>query len=559
MNKFIIALIFIIWNLIHFYFFWLNDVLKNADSFAYLQMAYNLKHFSIDGFWTGWFWFVYSMWIAFFNFFISNDFYAGLFFNLVCLNLIWWLCYLLWRNYFLDKYNNLFLILVFLSPILLNYNISILSENIYIPLFLILFLSVLIFKDIPYVRTSVFLWFILALMYLTRSEAFIYIWSVWLVFLYLLIAKKIPFSQFVKNSLALIISFLIFITPYLFYMHSLTWEWWLTNKWSSNLRQAELRWVNKMDDDWFEKAVWELTPDSHHLMAWFAWGLKYEKSYDNITLKEFVLKNPEQFFQRFLQNQYKLYSQNLFHLISGDAKELYFLPWSKLISGNILFLAIVLIPILLMFYWIIAFLREKNYYLIFSFLSFFLTASFFFTLFFVLDRYFVIFVPLFLFFIVYWVQEIRIRSNYFEIPKYILTSILLLSIYLLWIFSFYNSNKEQDEYYSLKKTAWEWLWDYHFWKTNLKILERFPIVTYYSWSKQRWITPYTDNIKDVIEYAKFNKIDYLVVDSMDFLKYRPGLSFLLNSNIKYFPWMTKLKEFDNQKWQKVIIYRFENK
>lgn len=58
-------------------------------------------------------------------------------------------------------------------------------------------------------------------------------------------------------------------------------------------------------------------------------------------------------------------------------------------------------------------------------------------------------------------------------------------------------------------------------------MERFPIVTYYSGSKTRYITPYTDNFEDILEYGNYNNIDILVVDSMDFNTYRPALSYAL--------------------------------
>lgn len=75
-------------------------------------------------------------------------------------------------------------------------------------------------------------------------------------------------------------------------------------------------------------------------------------------------------------------------------------------------------------------------------------------------------------------------------------------------------------------------------------MERFPIVTYYSGVKTRWITPYTDDPTDIISYAHFNDIELLVVDSMDFLTYRPALAALLQETPKGF---TKLKEFHNDK------------
>lgn len=556
MKKYILLLIFILWSLLHIWFFGINQVLKNADSFAYLQMSSDFLKLNISWFWTGWFGFIYSAFIALFNLFIPNDMTAWFVLNIVCFNIIAFLCYLLWRNYLKEKYIYLFLTLIFLSPILLNFNISILSENIYIPLFLILFLSVLNFRFSPTFQSSLFLWFIIALLYLTRSEAFIYIWSIWLIFIYLWLSKVTTFKTFLLNSITLIISFFVFISPYLYYMHTITWEWWLTNKWSSNLRQAELRWLSKMDDDWFERAVWELTPDHHHLIAWFAWWLKYDKPLESKSLKNYILKDPKKVIYRQFENQKKLFSSNLVHLIVWDAKELYSLPWSSLFYKNIFYLAIIFIPIILMIWWIISLLREKDYYFVFSFFAFFLTASFFFTIFFVLDRYFVIFVPLFIFFIVYWLESINFENNFLEISKDLSIWWLIVCLYLLWLFSYYNTNKNMDEYYKVKQIAWEWLKEYTFGRESLKVMERFPIVTYYSNSKVRWLTPYTDNIKSLVEYAKYNEIEYLVVDSLDFKKYRPDLKILLDKSYINWPWLNKIKEF-NYNGQKVILYRIE--
>lgn len=85
-------------------------------------------------------------------------------------------------------------------------------------------------------------------------------------------------------------------------------------------------------------------------------------------------------------------------------------------------------------------------------------------------------------------------------------------------------------------------------------MERFPIVTYYSGSKNRWITPYTNNAQDIVEYAYFNNIEYLVVDTMDFLTYRPELSQLLEKTPEN---MILLQEFTNEKQQKVLLYKIK--
>ena len=89
------------------------------------------------------------------------------------------------------------------------------------------------------------------MLYYTRWEAFIYIWSVFIIFLILYIKKYISLVKFFKYNAILMLLFAIFISPYIYYLHTITWEWWITNKWASNLRQAQMRWVEEMDDSWF--------------------------------------------------------------------------------------------------------------------------------------------------------------------------------------------------------------------------------------------------------------------------------------------------------------------
>jgi len=85
-------------------------------------------------------------------------------------------------------------------------------------------------------------------------------------------------------------------------------------------------------------------------------------------------------------------------------------------------------------------------------------------------------------------------------------------------------------------------------------MERFPVVTYYSGTKQRWITPYTDNLDDLLEYAKYNHIDYLVVDTLDFKTYRPKLDYLLSEDFEHKS-LHKIKTIQVNK-EKVILYKF---
>jgi hypothetical protein len=61
-------------------------------------------------------------------------------------------------------------------------------------------------------------------------------------------------------------------------------------------------------------------------------------------------------------------------------------------------------------------------------------------------------------------------------------------------------------------------------------------------------------LENLIEYAKFNKIDYLVVDTLDFKTYRPKLDFLLKDDFENES-LHKIQTFQVNN-QKVILYKF---
>lgn len=519
-------------------------------------MASNLAQFKLEWFWTGWFGFLYSLLIAPFSLLFSDVFVLAKLLNLVFFAIWWLFLYKISRKYLNDTFVFLPLVLYYLSSSLIFFNIQVLSENIYIPIFLALFYSLQKFSKEPNLIKSIWIWAIFALMYFTRAEAFIYIWSVFLIFLFLIFAKKINFKKFSLYFATIIISFFLLISPYIYYLHSITWEWWLTNKWSSNLRQATMRWIEKMDDSGFEQAVWELTPDKHHLIAGFAGWLQYDKSYSTWSTKDFLISNPSKTLNRIKENQIKLYSQNIPKILVWDYLKLAF------DKTNSLYLRIFYIITSLLFLfsfigWFYYFLRNNRNTVIVLFSSFFLTASFFFTIFFVLDRYFIIFLPIAFIFSAYFLENIKSSIKQFVF------FILFLAINISWLVIFYSENSQADSDYNIKKVAWNRIQenyskkinDWKYFNTDTKIMERWPITTFYAWSKERWLTPYTDNLPDIVKYARYNNIDLLIVDNIDFATYRPGLKALLEWKDNYF-WIEKVKEF--QDWdKKLIIYKFK--
>jgi hypothetical protein len=331
--------------------------------------------------------------------------------------------------------------------------------------------------------------------------------------------------------------------------------------------------------------VAELTPDSKHLIAGFAGGLKYDKPTTWISLSNYILEDKSRFLNNWWDNQIKLYSDILPNIIDWPARTLYYNIDSTFFYKNKIFFIIILIPLLLFIIWLINLYKNKKRDILIILFSFFFIASIFFTLFFTLNRYFIIFIPLFLIVIVYGIQTIdkifsftwtgftkkTLDSSKFSGHKILKIFLILnfIGIYLLWLLSYYNTYKLVDEKYEIKKIAWEWLKEnkinspiipFHKGdENNINILERFPIVTYYSWTNHRFITPHTSFLTNLLNYAKYNKIDYLIVDSLDFAKYRPKLEFLLDEK-KEFVWLERVKVFEKEfNWekQKVIIYKIK--
>ncbi len=578
MYKIILLLIFVDWIALRIFFLQLNEILKVPDSFAYLQMAANLQDLSISWFWTWWFWFLYSLPIAFVNIIVDDLFLSAQIVNIIFSWLTWIFLYLIWKRYLDEKYNIIFMWLYFLSSTLIHYSVNVLSENLYIFLFVFLIFIIHKFLDVVWFRNEVFsLWwqvynvnnfkeiylytwlisFILALMYFTRSEAFIYILSIFFILFTIYLRKNINLTRFFKVGSVWLALFLLFISPYIYYLHTITWEWWLTNKWSSNLRQAQMRSIDNMDDSWFEKAVWELTLDKHHLIHWFAGWLKYDKPQGNLTFSEYIFDDFWWFLSRFINNQIKLYTKTLPWLIIKDWLKEYNNE-DSIFYNNKVVLLVILLPLVLFWYGSYLFLfkrlisvaSKRNFFLILS--SFFFVASLFFTFFFVLERYFIVFLPFAFLVIVYWWQQLFKELDSMAVFKYILLLILLSFTSVLWTWWYFVKNSYNDTPYDLKKEAWEWI-SRTYDQKSLKIAERFPIVTYYSWTRERWLVPYTDKIKDLYEYLSFNWVDILVVDSMDFKKYRPMLSFLQNYEIKH-KWFEVIKIF-KKPWQIVILYK----
>jgi hypothetical protein len=87
--------------------------------------------------------------IALINFFLDNNFLSAQILNIILFNFSAFLLYKIAKPYLSQKYLIVLIALFFLSPILLHFNIAILSENIYLPLFLLIVLGLQNFIEEP--------------------------------------------------------------------------------------------------------------------------------------------------------------------------------------------------------------------------------------------------------------------------------------------------------------------------------------------------------------------------------------------------------------------------
>jgi hypothetical protein len=80
---------------------------------------------------------------------LNNNFLSAQILNIILFNFSGFLLYKIAKLYLSQKYLIVLIALFFLSPILLHFNIAILSENIYLPIFLLTVLGLQNFIEEP--------------------------------------------------------------------------------------------------------------------------------------------------------------------------------------------------------------------------------------------------------------------------------------------------------------------------------------------------------------------------------------------------------------------------
>ena len=559
--RLIIIFIFLAWTSLHFLFLPLNQIVKTNESFDLLRMSNSFWNFDINLLWSDNVWFLYSLLVAITEKLVAiinnNFFWYQLFditlisakiLNVILFSIAWIFLFIIWKKYLSQKYNSLLIILFFISPALINHNIAISSENLFIVLFLVLFLVLerviselsvkrefirILWKNVELNNKkeiaiiSFFLASLLWIMYYATPYSSIIIISIIFIIIHLILRWDTSFLKWISSIWLIFIFFVIFLIPSFLHKDSEV-EITENNKYLKDI---------KFDSDYKESPIFS-------------------------SLSEIVNTDKKELYNKFIENQKNLYIEVIPKMIIWDMYKVYYNN-NFILNKNKIFLFFIFFPPFLLLYWlykliftrIIRLTDKKNLMLIFIYT--FLVFSAFFSLFFVSEKVFVIFMPLLILIMLYWTQELLFNEDIKEwlfsiILKYSWTVLILIWLFASWAWGFYNTYNFDEQYY-IKKDLWIKLSKEVENPEKTKIMEILPTFTYYAGAEKRYNIPETDSLTNIINYAKENKIEFLVVDNLEFLEYRNWLSFLLNETKKH-TWL-ELYDIYEKWWEKIILYK----
>jgi len=524
-NK-IIGLIFILWVSLHIYILQINQIVKTNIWFENIKLINNFKDLSITGVWDFSIWFLYSLLIAPVDIFIKNHLLSSQIINIILLIISWLLLFNLWKKYLHPTYNTLAIILFFISSNIIDYTNNINEINLSITLILLFtllihkllsetsirsmnikvhWINVKVTNNKDIIKKSIFVWLGLSLLFFTIQISIVFLISILFILIYFLLIKKLSFKILLISYSTIILTFLIFISPYIYI-------WWIKSYTNNNL--------SLINSSKIINSSWENI------------FLKNEKDFFSIIFPRVVLGN---IMDSYVDTSFILYNNKIFFII-------------------------MLTPILFFIFGIYKLLFDKRVlitekrYLLPIFLSLFILINLLLGLSIFSNNYFIVLLPIIILITCFGAQNIIL----FEIEllsaiKFLTISFIFISIYTQWTIHYFTYNFYNDNKYEIIKEMWLWLKDNK--KPNIKIMETLPIVSYYSWGNKTFALPKTDKIEDIILYAKNNKINYLVIDSLLLSKNNPWLKYILEDNYKNNS-IEKIKEV-KKIWQKVILYKFK--
>lgn len=325
-------------------------------------------------------------------------------------------------------------------------------------------------------------------LYLIRSEGILLL-VLPIVFL-LRNIKKSEIKKAFKSFSLIVIFFLIVIAPYFYFLYQNTGKLISNGKTAPNLIVSKIlngKDLGNMSED--EYNTYEKTFSNYDEKTN---SIKLPEEFSDISLTDYIMENPANFLQTFFK---------------GVASEV------KVLS-NVYGLAIFLIPILLLIFFIMIKKFKSDEKVIVLFLLLFLFLSIF-PIFHIESRYllqsfvFIIFLSSLGCFLDDKINPSKHFSKFLKIFFLVLKFFILIFIFT---FSIINLVFCANNYPKEQKLAAEYI------KNNLElnhkdviIMSRKPEIAFYAQSKNFVPVPYT-NIGNILKFAKANKVNYIVID-----------------------------------------------
>src|SRR3989338_4641110 len=378
------------------------------------------------------------------------------------------------------------------------------------------------------IKLYLILGLMLGLCYLTRPEAVFYVlfFSV-LIFLKFIKTLKVNMKQVISGLILLIFSFLIISSPYLIFLHEHTGKWSLSQKTDVVFKFRE----NTLYSPEYEKANFGLSADGKSL------NLSPYDATAKQSMLSVILSDPAGITKRYVSN---IYAEN-----------------SQIIPSLFPFIFIVIITIgIFSSSWDKENYKKELFLIVLS-----LYPLLLYPLFWVEERYLLPITPIFIIWLAKgslelsnWAKKtlnnLSVKINNKIIPILIISLVLIaFLIGNLIITSSLNPKYEKSDQAIEHKEAGLWL------KENVQnpvVMSRKPWVSFYS-EGNFVMLPYAD-YNETINYARYNNVEYLVIDERYIPALRPQLTFLLNEeNTKDLELVYKNTDYK----YKILIYKLK--
>ncbi len=344
------------------------------------------------------------------------------------------------------------------------------------------------------------------LAYLTRPEAIAYVAVGGGILALVKLGEKKLFARATLVGLSLyVVGFLLFFLPYVYYVYRETGSWMVSEK--AGVTFVTCIGLSEGNTRAFDSATWGL--DSSGLEVFF-----FSRESYHVSMFDVIRAYPSEFIQLFVRNVHRfigsLFSTRLFsyYLLPLVGLAFFKTAWNKArVKGELLLLSS-------------------------------LTPVAVFLLFFIQDRYIATLLPILVIWLGLGAYELgvwlsgtadnllgdrlpkftKLRKSLLAIP----TIILVLFFALLQpriIRQYTNTGSFRLEH----KTVGLWL------KDNISrdavVMARYPAIAFYA--DTRWEPTPNAEYAQVLDYARYNGVDYCVLDEVETRDLRPQLAFLL--------------------------------